>query len=386
TGWYSSPNLRGTIDILWTCLFTIFLCCWTAIHPTIPSPSATWKQTYLDRTIALLAGAIAPEIFIYEAFFERLEARTMYTEPPGDRELDPDEQKWSMVHRFYAKMGGFCVTWKHETDSTETVKYGYLDARQTHFLLHDGVIDLDTFITQNEIRDKGKADGIIKTFTLLQILWTLAQSIARRIQNMPLTTLEITTLAYIPCAVCVVFLWWNKPYDVGVPTQIRLDVNPHSELIITEKYNILPRTYKTFPMTYTCRATIKGALAPINRWGSISSAVFAIVGGIHLSAWNSTFPTPFEKWAWRICSLILATSIPISWILTRLVVCVYQTIALDSWLISRRERIAAVIQGFGVGLYAVARMYLLVEVFLTLRVAPPGVYDTPDWTMFLPHV
>ncbi|KAF2244597.1 hypothetical protein BU26DRAFT_608163, partial [Trematosphaeria pertusa] len=79
--WYSASSDRSTVEILWTCLFTIFLCCWTAIHPDIPPPGSSWKQQWLDRTICLFIGAIAPEVFIYIALMERFVARKRFEGP-----------------------------------------------------------------------------------------------------------------------------------------------------------------------------------------------------------------------------------------------------------------------------------------------------------------
>ena len=36
-GWTSSPNGRGTVDIIWQCSSTIFLCCWTVLCLNVPS-------------------------------------------------------------------------------------------------------------------------------------------------------------------------------------------------------------------------------------------------------------------------------------------------------------------------------------------------------------
>lgn len=44
-GWVSSPNGRGTFDIIWGCLLTIFLCTWTSLHLNIPS----LHEKYLHR-------------------------------------------------------------------------------------------------------------------------------------------------------------------------------------------------------------------------------------------------------------------------------------------------------------------------------------------------
>lgn len=36
--------------------------------------------------------------------------------------------------------------------------------------------------------------------------------------------------------------------------------------------------------------------------------------------------------------------------------------------------------------YFAARIYVLIEAFMSLRRAPPGLYDTVNWTKFIPHV
>jgi hypothetical protein len=44
------------------------------------------------------------------------------------------------------------------------------------------------------------------------------------------------------------------------------------------------------------------------------------------------------------------------------------------------------IQGISIFVYAFARLYLIVEVFMGLRAVPAAVYKTPEWSDFLPHV
>jgi len=47
--WQLSPNQRGTMDIVWSCLFTVFICVWTAVHLNVPAPPET--DTRLDLWI-----------------------------------------------------------------------------------------------------------------------------------------------------------------------------------------------------------------------------------------------------------------------------------------------------------------------------------------------
>jgi hypothetical protein len=408
-GYFSAPNYRGTLDILWSCLFTIFLCCWTAIHVDIPPPGSPWQQQYLDRTICLLIGTIAPEIFIYIAFFERMGVRNYHKNSPPGIEAD----KWTLAHIYFAEMGGFCVRFPDpNSDGPETV--GNLSRRALYDLLREGHIQQSELPTEGSIKDKGKADGIIKVFTLVQILWLLIQSIARGIQHLPLTTLEISTLAYIPCAILVYYLWWDKPYDVNVPIELHISPpiasHPQSEpggferkwgdddqIDVRRGANVLEmeerhewwkrdvQVYKNYGMTRQCLVAIASTLTPINRWGFLSASVLIVVGGVHLSAWSFSFPSTTEKWLWRASSLIITTSIPLSWTLTHIISRLVESVTARQD-VRRTVKIARWIQGFGVGLYALARFYLLVEVFASLRRVESGVFKTPDWTMFIPHI
>jgi len=77
-GFTKSPDGRGTIDILRLCLFTVFICCWTVVHPDISHPSSSWWDIFLDGAIGMLAAAIAPEVMIYAAYYQYIRARASF--------------------------------------------------------------------------------------------------------------------------------------------------------------------------------------------------------------------------------------------------------------------------------------------------------------------
>ncbi|EXJ63286.1 uncharacterized protein A1O5_11607 [Cladophialophora psammophila CBS 110553] len=74
-GFTPSPNQRGTIDVLWPCLFTVFICTWTVVHPNIPQPGAPWWHKVIDPAIGLVLAALAPELILGVAVREWLDAR-----------------------------------------------------------------------------------------------------------------------------------------------------------------------------------------------------------------------------------------------------------------------------------------------------------------------
>lgn len=66
-GWIGGPSERGSFDILWTCLATLALCAWTAVHPNIlPAPSTA--RTMIQRLGMMVVAIIFPELIISAAW------------------------------------------------------------------------------------------------------------------------------------------------------------------------------------------------------------------------------------------------------------------------------------------------------------------------------
>ena len=66
-------------------------------------------------------------------------------------------------------------------------------------------------LTEDEISDRSKGDGLSKLIFILQSSWFIMQCIARYIQGLDLTQLELTTLAMASLNAITIFLWWKKP-------------------------------------------------------------------------------------------------------------------------------------------------------------------------------
>ena len=80
-------------------------------------------------------------------------------------------------------------------------------------LLENGKI----IISEKEIADKGRGDAISKGLVLVQTTWVILQCIACQIQQLPITELEVVTMAYVVLNLMTYFLWWHKPQNVGCP-------------------------------------------------------------------------------------------------------------------------------------------------------------------------
>ncbi|KAK0488399.1 hypothetical protein EDD18DRAFT_595373 [Armillaria luteobubalina] len=207
---------RTTLDIVWSCLATIFACTWLAVHPNVPSRYMREKGRLflsLHRVKHMLLAIICPEVVIMWAFRQRLVASTL------SKHLE-----LSMTHSFFISMGGFIG--KDERPITAA-----------DFFVHDspdnlleGMIgggirsDLDISpilrIPKEELMDKSKGDALSKSISLLQTTWFVVQFFARRTLSLPTTPLETAALAFALLNFCNYILWWHKPLDVQYPLNV----------------------------------------------------------------------------------------------------------------------------------------------------------------------
>lgn len=74
--WTASPRGRGSIDILWSCLSTLALCVWTAVHPNVPLVYRL-RRAVCHRLGLMALAIIFPEIIISEALNQLLLARRL---------------------------------------------------------------------------------------------------------------------------------------------------------------------------------------------------------------------------------------------------------------------------------------------------------------------
>jgi hypothetical protein len=111
-----------------------------------------------------------------------------------------------------------------------------------------------------------------------------------------------------------------------------------------------------------------------------------LYGGVHLTAWNSHFPTGIEKLLFRLA----ATAVTGAGVLLWVAYLVRQILGLnnydESFVFTLVVLVAVVLIPYGVVAACVARVYLVVEAFMSFRSLPLGAYTTVNWVVFLPHV
>lgn len=111
-----------------------------------------------------------------------------------------------------------------------------------------------------------------------------------------------------------------------------------------------------------------------------------IYGGIHLAAWNFDFPSHVESILWKVSGFIIMGLIPVVLLLLFLGSAVgdYLTSSSVEDYIEAASVLGLVIPG--VILYGFARIFLVVESFISLRHVPIGVYAAVPWVQNIPHV
>jgi hypothetical protein len=71
-GWISEPSGRGTAGLLYTCLITIFLCVWSAMHIPIPERNKSKTENFFYKVKIAVLAIIAPEavfLLAIESYF-----------------------------------------------------------------------------------------------------------------------------------------------------------------------------------------------------------------------------------------------------------------------------------------------------------------------------
>lgn len=236
-------------------------------------------------------------------------------------------------------------------------------------------------VTEHEIDSLSKSDSFTKLFAITQASWLVVQSIARVSVGLPITELELMTMAYVVCAVMMYTLWWSKPFDVEHVTTIMSAVERDDPNWMPKPWSKQPEMYEDPIMAVTVEAQ-NSKLRPVLY---ITAMVFSV---IHLVAWNWQFPHPVARILWRTFALTATVAALIMFCLFPLLQARF-TVPSDPseddekfclrMILSVTSFVPLLI------LYIISRMGLLVLVFYSLCSMPAGVYETVDWTTYFPY-
>ena len=119
-----------------------------------------------------------------------------------------------------------------------------------------------------------------------------------------------------------------------------------------------------------------------------------VYGGIHLTAWSFQFASYSEQLLWKIaCIDIMSTAfVIISWSIVAAYIGTIVSSIICFLTLSPRDpeplikRLILVPMLVLSVLYALSRIFLVVESFISLRYVPIGVYATVPWVQNIPHI
>lgn len=146
-------------------------------------------------------------------------------------EAIPKPAKWTMVHAFCVNMRGLALR------TTDSHIYT-LESKHVMPLVKCGIIEYPQF-SKRDIQDRSKADSLAKVVSLMQSTWTVVNVLSRAAYHLPITLLELATVAFILCAYSSYTLWWNKPKDMNAPMIIHLPYRHDSDEMPPELRSLL---------------------------------------------------------------------------------------------------------------------------------------------------
>ncbi len=289
----------------------------------------------------MLLVVLAPEIMLIDAVNGFFKAR-YYTNQTANLEADG----WRLTHLRFAEANGFIYR-ARDADTKFDGDMHYLAQ-----LIHSRKLGRPP-VSVEELHSRSQSDWFIKGFAVCQILWFGIQVLVRAIRHYHNTALEILVIAFVLCSIAVYDFNWNLPQNVEYPV-------------------ILKEMNNTYP-------TRRLEDLELRRTQHLQLALFGIsFGAVHCLAWDSPFPMPAERLAWRICAVSTTVLAPIvsrgSYIIGTHDTNTYFSLSLQN------------IYWFFLFLYCVAKITLIILSFTALRAQPADVYQTIDWTNYMPHI
>lgn len=421
-GWIHQPNTRGTIDIIETCLITIFLCTWTVLCLNVPSKGEPKTRIFFRRLRWMALAISGPEFVLGFAAGQYENAYSAVTAFRNRGHI------WTMRHAFFADMGGFLL---HPRDSTPFL----VNNKHILWLTDNGYMNFP-HIDKEDIWDKSKADLLVKWIVCIQISWVLLSVAARAIQNLAITTMELGTVSIVVISVFINITWLHKPSDVMTP--IPLHIEASTAEILCAAGGAARKPYVMTPLDFVDNmgpswtanvlafANIRAGprRRPLPRFTNdrfphvrgfryallVTVTLFGV--GIHLFGWNYRFPSRWERIVWRIASVQMLWTAAFFWAaeiiagwkrdnIKELWYCmIFTPSKLDEVRERRRRRPprpqptpadfplrweCGVSATMGL-LYMIARIYIIGEMLAGLRELPLSAYACVDWTTLIPHV
>lgn len=366
TGWKPSAYCdRGTLDLICGCGFTIYLCCWAAMHMNVPADDDTVAGRTRRKIKHTILFLIVPEFVTLVALDELLQSRGALAEFADI----PALRTWTLTHAFLLRMGAISLTTPSGEDFRPSIQHFLNLARSGQVTIPE--------LSKDEIEDRSKADWMVKTLAIVQVSWFALGLLGRAVRHLPVTTLELFTVIIIFYTVATYVCWWHKPKDVNRPFRFATSVSFEklSCSLESELYRCFRAPGKRVALDDMNLVNPMNPRPMTQVWGSFL-LVTSWLGPLHALAWNYHFPTEVERLIWRIaaivCSVLPCVSLPI----------------VHPWGQKRLGGLGTKITGFAfttcLAVYVLLRWYLLTESLVSIRSVPVGVYEVVRWSSVRP--
>ncbi|KAI1325449.1 hypothetical protein F5Y16DRAFT_264878 [Xylariaceae sp. FL0255] len=222
-GFVGDPNGRGTSSLVISCLSTLILCVWSALHLNVPVQNETKFRSLWLNVRWIIAGIYAPELVVFTAWRQWSSARILQQvvskalrDPSNPLSQKGNTPEWTMIHSFFACAGGFALELDNLRDATHDQPQDEATALPRLTVTARGIALMSRcgylpHVDRNSIEDKSKANDMAKGVVLIQAFWMLVQVVGRLAFRLPVTLLEVNTVAHVLCAFAMYLFWWHKP-------------------------------------------------------------------------------------------------------------------------------------------------------------------------------
>ncbi|KAI1165155.1 hypothetical protein F5B18DRAFT_660540 [Nemania serpens] len=424
-GWHAGPTERGTSALINSCVITIFACTWTVLHLNVPGlrdgvlTKVMRKAKWMAITVLLPEFVFAKAICdlrlalndlreFDDALQKKCEGKLQWTvlhekfkhDSAAEKEVTyHTTQNWTLTHAYFVNMGGLLCPSRSDVQS-DRLKYYVLPGVQLGHRTDDWATDhplKGLILRKEDIEDKSKVDLLVKGVTALQIAWIIVTVHARSHTGLPVSQLEIATMAFSVFAVATYIANIWKPKDISQPILLpnSAPCDEH-EAAHSRVQNFLLRLFYLTDEIYGDSEKyrvendiiwVEGGVPLIFSIMVVSALLF---GCLHSLAWDFNFPSRAELILWRITCLT-STVLPVTSLGLNLYIDYRATNArkalmscLVSSLLQRLEPLNAFPDGFKDIIYIASRLILMVLIFTSLRATPEGVYQITPWTQVMP--
>lgn len=330
-----------------------------------------------------LFTVVAPEFLAVTALMELLDS---WHEKKVIQRLT--QMKWTFTHQFFVRMGGICLkspSGGHlqlgRIEVISALKAKNSDSKNTIDNSH-WVSELEK-LTEDQILDLAKSDTLTKLIACGQTLWLVTQVVSRLFQHQAVTLLEVSTCAYVLCALLSYAAWWKKPQGCTSPIMILCSDEALSEFKSGQSESYYYETEDIWEFLWAGQhwsevyPDYEGNFDYLFM-GCVLGLWPALFGAIHVASWNISLPSGVELWMWRASSVYCL----IAGVAITVVLYFFGDDNLPSWA----ETTLSILPIAITLVYIIVRIYMIVEVFISLRALPRSAFETVQWSSFIPHI